>query len=117
MVNSETTKRPEYHAWLIRHAGWVLLITLLGSGILFPIARLFELPESGFRQASFWIISAIYAAVFYPTLAIIIMRLYGAREQTIKNTAMNIFIFFVISWPITYFVNADLFRRLLSTPM
>lgn len=116
MANSETTKRPEYHAWLIRHAGWVSLLTIVSQFLLFPLADFLDLPVSSFRDASFLIISGIVAPVFYSALTILIMRWFGAREGTIKKVATFVFILLAASYGIIYWINANEYRWLLSKP-
>jgi MFS superfamily sulfate permease-like transporter len=94
MAKSETMKQPEYSAWLIRHAGRVLLIGLLGLFIPAFIVGIFAgvLPDAPpFTEASATVIAAIIAPVVYSPHCIIFMRQYGAREQVIKRVSMIVF--------------------------
>ena len=97
MTKTETVKRPEYEAWLIRHAGRVLLIAVLSLVIFMYIPILvllvFHIPISAIVAI---LLLNIAAPVIYSTLAIIVMRWYGAREGVIKTTAMVLFFLFMM---------------------
>jgi uncharacterized protein YacL len=96
MATTATMKRPEYSAWLIRHAGWVMLISSLGF-VLVPLLFLIvgKPDPSQFSIVSIVVLNAIIAPILYATFTIVLMRWYGAKEKTIKITAMIVFLAFM----------------------
>src|SRR4051794_15968068 len=93
MAKSDAVNPPEYRAWLIRNAGKAVLITGLGAGaVLWPLGLL--VPPYNFEHLftrSFSLIMALCAPVYLSTVAIFLMRSYGAGERKIKTTAMIMF--------------------------